>query len=90
MAVYFGYDPERNILIKPQLPMAYFTFRSISAAYCRQACRCLDVISGKSTVISAMLIPEACLPSTSYTLMRVPVMHGLPKRTLGLIEITSR
>ena len=47
------------------------------------------VRSGKSVRISSSLIPPARYSRTSYTVILVPLTHGLPLRTAGFIKIRS-
>src|SRR5579864_7422370 len=47
------------------------------------------VRSGKSLRIASSVIPPARYSSTSYTVMRVPLIQGFPERTAGFTEIRS-
>jgi len=47
------------------------------------------VRSGKSAKISSSLIPPAKYSSTSYTVMRVLLMHGFPLPTPGVTVMRS-
>src|SRR5258705_13873900 len=63
--------------------------RSRAAANARAARMSSRVRSGKSLRISSSVIPPARYSSRSYTVMRVPLMHGLPLRTVGFTETRS-
>src|SRR5271166_6434373 len=63
--------------------------RSRAAAKAKTARMSSRVRSAKSLRISSSVIPPARYSSTSYTVMRVPLIQGLPLRTAGFTEIRS-
>jgi len=63
--------------------------RSRAAAKARQALTSSAVKSGKSANISFSVMPPASYSSTSYTVILVPLMQGLPLRTPGVTVILS-
>lgn len=65
------------------------SLRSRSAANSRHARMSSRVRSGKSTRISASVMPEARYSRTSYTVMRNPRIQGLPPRFAGSRVIRS-
>jgi hypothetical protein len=74
-------DPIRKILVQQQLHKgAANSLRSRSAANARQARMSSRVSSEKSVSISSSDMPPARYSRTSWTVMRIPRMHGLPLR----------
>jgi len=63
------------------------TFFSLSAAYERHARISSLVKSGKSSINSSVLIPEAKYSNTSTTAILVPRMQGFPNLISGCIVI---
>src|SRR2546422_671375 len=63
--------------------------RSRAAAKARAARISSRVRSGKSLRIASSVIPPARYSSTSYTVMRVPLIQGFPLRTAGFTETRS-
>ena len=81
----------RKVLIEKQLhPPITASRRSRSAAKAKHARTSSSVSSGKSAKISGMLIPPARYSSTSITVIRMPLMDGLPLRFPGSIVIMWR
>ncbi|ULA65720.1 MAG: hypothetical protein LZF86_240113 [Nitrospira sp.] len=82
-------EPVRKVLIEEQLHRGgrETSFRSRSAANSRQARISSCVRSGKSRRISSSLMPEARYSNTSYTVIRNPLMQGLPPRFAGSMVI---
>src|SRR5882672_7843352 len=79
-----------QVLVEEQLHATELARRrSRAAANARAARMSSRARSGKSLRISSSVIPPARYSSTSYTVMRVPLMHGFPLRTAGLTEIRS-
>lgn len=77
-----------KILVKKKFhEMEFETRRSRAAANCRQARISSRVRSGKSERILSSLMPPARYSNTSYTVMRVPVIQGLPLRIVEFTEI---
>jgi len=63
--------------------------RSRDAAKAKQALISSRVRSGKSERIFSSSMPPARYSRMSYTVMRVPLIHGLPLRINGFTEIRS-
>ncbi len=83
-------EPRAHVLVEQELHAAGLaSLRSRAAANARQAFRSSVFRSGKSLRISDSDISPAIYSSTSYTVIRVPRMHGLPPRTSGSTTIRS-
>ena len=84
-------EPGAQVLVEKQLHTAeeLASRRSRSAAKARQVRMSSAVRSGKSARIWASVMPPARYSSTSYTVMRVPLMQGFPLRTPGLTVMRS-
>jgi hypothetical protein len=78
-----------DVLVQQKLHAAEANRRSRSAAKASTARRSSCVKLGKSSRISASVIPPARYSRMSYTVMRVPAMHGLPLRTSGVMVMRS-
>src|SRR5947199_10838075 len=79
-----------HVFIEEKFHATEFTSRrSRAAANARHARMSSRVRSGKSFRISSSLIPPARYSKTSYTVILVPLTHGLPLRTAGFIKIRS-
>src|SRR5439155_11911897 len=79
-----------HVFVEEEFHATEFTSRrSRAAANARHARISSRVRSGKSFRISSSLIPPARYSRTSYTVIRVPLTHGLPLRTAGFIKIRS-
>ena len=55
-------------------------WRSRSAAWLKRARMSSFVKQGKSARVSCVVIPAAKYDNTSYTVIRIPRIHGLPQR----------
>src|SRR5438876_12292839 len=84
------YKSAAHVFVEEEFHATEFTSRrSRAAANARHARISSRVRSGKSFRISSSLIPPARYSRTSYTVIRVPLTHGLPLRTAGFIKIRS-
>src|SRR5712691_6213269 len=85
-----GEDPHQlvtDVLVEEQLHATELARRRSRAAAKASAARMSSrVRSGKSLRIASSVIPPARYSSTSYTVMRVPLIHVLLPRTPGLTE----
>src|SRR5439155_18076790 len=86
-------DPPAEVLVQLQphagrsVGMSTKRSRAISAPYAMAARMSSAVSCGYASRSSGALTPSARLSRMSDTQMRVPRMHGLPKHTLGSIEM---
>lgn len=63
--------------------------RTASAAYRKDSVTSSGVRSGRSEMISSVLIPSATIATTVATGIRIPRMHGTPPITSGSVVIRS-
>ncbi len=85
-----AHEPGAQILVEKEFHAAELDRRrSRDAANAKHALISSRVISGKSEIILSSSIPPAIYSRTSYTVMRVPLIHGFPLRIAGLTEIRS-
>src|ERR687892_815058 len=79
-----------DVLVKEQLHATEFARRRSRAAANASVARISSrVRSGKSLRISSSVIPPARYSRMSYTVIRVPLIHGFPLRTDELTMIRS-